>query len=71
VDLGGIALYSVILGKRIKGLVTLDDVPLVRRLALYLFCVVLGLGGYCLVLWFVCWVGGVVPSVVVRLLRLS
>jgi hypothetical protein len=35
-DLSGIALYSVIPGKRIKELVTLDDVPLVRRLALYL-----------------------------------
>ena len=35
-DLSGIALYSVVLGKRTKELVTLDDAPLVRRLALYL-----------------------------------
>jgi len=36
VDLSGIALYSVVLGKRTKELVTLSDAPLVRRLALYL-----------------------------------
>jgi hypothetical protein len=36
VDLNGIALYSVILGRRVRELVTLDDAPLVRRLALYL-----------------------------------
>ena len=40
-DLNGIALYSVVLGERVKGLVMLGDAPLVRRLALYL--VVLGL----------------------------
>jgi len=36
VDLSGIALYSVVLGGRVKGLVTLGDAPLVRRLVLYL-----------------------------------
>jgi SAM-dependent methyltransferase len=36
VDLSGIALYSVILGRRTRELVTLGDVPLVRRLVLYL-----------------------------------
>jgi SAM-dependent methyltransferase len=36
VDLSGIALYSVILGKRVRELITLDDAPLVRKLALYL-----------------------------------
>jgi len=36
VDLSGIALYSVVLGGRVKGLVMLGDAPLVRRLALYL-----------------------------------
>jgi SAM-dependent methyltransferase len=36
VDLGGIALYSVVLGRRVRELVTLGDAPLVRRLALYL-----------------------------------
>jgi len=36
VDLSGIALYSVILGRRVRELVTLDDTPLVRKLALYL-----------------------------------
>jgi len=35
-DLSDIALYSVVLGGRVKGLVTLGDAPLVRRLALYL-----------------------------------
>jgi len=36
VDLSGIALYSVVLGRRVKELVTLGDAPLVRRLVLYL-----------------------------------
>jgi hypothetical protein len=36
IDLSGIALYSVILGRRVRELVTLDDAPLVRKLALYL-----------------------------------
>jgi len=35
-DLNDIALYSVVLGRRVKELVTLDDTPLVRRLVLYL-----------------------------------
>ena len=35
-DLSGIALYSVVLGKRTKELVTLGDAPLVRKLMLYL-----------------------------------
>ena len=35
-DLNDIALYSVVLGRRVKELVTLDDAPLVRRLVLYL-----------------------------------
>jgi len=36
VDLSGIALYSVVLGGRVRELLTLGDAPLVRRLALYL-----------------------------------
>ncbi len=35
-DLSGVALYSVVLGRRTRELVTLGDAPLVRRLALYL-----------------------------------
>jgi SAM-dependent methyltransferase len=36
IDLSGIALYSVVLGRRTKELVTLGGAPLVRRLVLYL-----------------------------------
>jgi len=36
VDLSGVALYSVVLGRRVRELLTLGDAPLVRRLVLYL-----------------------------------
>jgi len=36
IDLDNIALYSIILGRRVKGLVNLNDTPLPRRLAIRL-----------------------------------
>ena len=37
IDLDNIALYSIILGRRVKGLVNLNDAPLLRRLSIRLY----------------------------------